>query len=156
MLAVTGEPGIGKTRLVRDVVDRSANGRIAVVKGTGASYASGFPLWPMRDMLRRWLDMPVGASEAQVRLELKARLAELYGEPGERYVFLAGVLGLSPSRETPTRCWASCPRERASRTVEVVGDLLASLAEQRPVLVVLDDLHWADAATLRCWRACWR
>ena len=148
MLAVTGEPGIGKTRLMRDVVDE-ANGRITVLHGTGASYASGFPLWPLRDMLRRWLDMSVGASEAQVRLELKARLAELYGEPGERYVFLASVLGLSPEPGEPDRVLGELSRENVqSRTVEVVGGLLASLAEQRPVLLVLDDLHWADAATL--------
>ena len=148
VIAVTGEPGIGKTRLVRDVVEE-ANGRITVLHGTGASYASGFPLWPLRDMLRRWLDMSVGASEAQVRLELKARLAELYGEPGERYVFLASVLGLSPELGEPDRVLGELSRENVqSRTVEVVGGLLASLAEQRPVLLVLDDLHWADAATL--------
>ncbi len=148
VLAVTGEAGIGKTRLVRDVV-RAADGRIGVLEGHGASYASGFPLWPVRDLLRGWLDMPVAAGEAQVRLELKARLAELFGEPGERYVFLASVLGLRPESDGAGDLIGELSRENVQeRTVEALSGLFAAIAERRPLLVVLDDLHWADAATL--------
>ncbi len=147
VVAITGEAGIGKTRLVRDAV-QSADGRIAVVEGHGASYAAGFPLWPIRDLLRGWLDMPVVAGDAQVRLELKARLAELYGEPGDRYAFLAGVLGLGHEAGTSDLLAELSHENVRERTIEAVGDLLVGLAEQRPLLVVLDDLHWADAATL--------
>jgi ABC-type transport system substrate-binding protein/class 3 adenylate cyclase len=147
VVAVTGEAGIGKTRLVRDAV-QSAGGRVSVVEGHGASYAAGFPLWPIRDLLRGWLDMPVVAGDAQVRLELKARLAELFGEPGDRYAFLAGVLGLGHEAGASDALSELSHENVRERTVEAVADLLSALAEQRPLLVVLDDLHWADAATL--------
>ncbi|MGN6377936.1 MAG: ABC transporter substrate-binding protein, partial [Gaiellales bacterium] len=147
VVAVTGEAGIGKTRLVRDAV-RAADGRITVLEGHGASYASMFPLWPIRDMLRGWLDMPFSASEAQVRLELKARLAELFGEPGDRYAFLANVLGLMPDAPAAELMAELSHENVRERTLEAVCELLSKLAERRPVLVVLDDLHWADGATV--------
>ena len=148
VMVVTGEAGIGKTRLIRDVVAASENPPL-LLEGRSSSYATGFPLWPVRDLLRGWMDLPVAASESRMRLELKARLTELFGELGERYVFLSAALGLAPEGAESAQVMNELSRENVrDRAGEAVAEVLCTLAEQRPVLVVMDDLHWADEATI--------
>ncbi len=148
VMVVTGEAGIGKTRLIRDVVEATATPPL-LLEGRSSSYATGFPLWPLRDLLREWMDLPVAASDGRLRLELKARLTELFGELGERYVFLSAALGLAPEGPESAQIMNELSRENVrDRAGQALGDLLCRLSEDQPVLVVLDDLHWADAATI--------
>jgi class 3 adenylate cyclase len=77
VVAVVGEPGIGKTRLVGEM--RAAyRDRVRFVEGRAVSYAQGFPYWPIRDLLREWLGAGATTPEARVRLDLKAELAALF------------------------------------------------------------------------------
>ena len=117
--------------------------------GSGVSYAQSIPYWPVRELLRDWLRVGVSESEARVRLELKARLAgALGGEAEEVYPFLAMLLGVSLELELAERL-RHLSRESVQRqTIEGVERLLKSLAEQRPLCLVPEDLHWADESTL--------
>jgi ABC-type transport system substrate-binding protein/class 3 adenylate cyclase len=150
VVSVTGEPGIGKTRLMAEAVE-PVRDRLRVLVGRSLSYTQGFSYWPIRDLLRDWLGASATSSEARVRFDLKAALHELYGAGGdERYPFLANLLGL---QETDRRAAADV-RELSRdslhrRSLEVVADLLRRLAAERPLLVVFEDLHWADELTLQ-------
>ena len=148
VMVVTGEAGIGKTRLIREVVGASPDPPL-LLEGRSSSYATGFPLWPVRDLLRGWMDLPVAASESRMRLELKARLTELFGELGERYVYLSAALGLAPEGTEAAQVLNELSRENVrDRAGEAVAEVLCTLSLERPVLVVMDDLHWADEATI--------
>ena len=105
ILSITGESGIGKSRLVVEARRRYGD-RIRFLEGRAGSYAETFPYWPVRDLLRDWLGIGVDAPEARVRLELKAALGELSGDAEFAYPFLARLLG-SRSRPRPTRRCAS-------------------------------------------------
>ncbi len=115
IMVVTGEAGIGKTRLMREVVDQ-APVQPCLLEGRGSSYAMGFPLWPLRDLLRSWLDLPIAAGDSRRRLELKARLTELFGELGERYVFLAAAWACRPRAPKPPRYSTTSRRENVQST----------------------------------------
>ncbi len=146
IVSITGEPGIGKSRLLFDAVDPLRD-RLRVLEGRGLSYTDSFPYWPIRELLRDWLGIGQLASEARVRLDLKTALHGVFGDDPEPYPFLASLLGLHPDAET------SMLREFSGeaisrRTGEVVAELLRRLAHERPLLVVLEDLHWADEPTL--------
>jgi ABC-type transport system substrate-binding protein/class 3 adenylate cyclase len=148
VLAVTGEPGIGKTRLLTEAV-AAAGDRVALLEGHCASYASGFPLWPVRDLIRTWLRVPVTAAGAQLRLELRARLAALYPDPADRFDLLARVLGLAGPPAGERGLMGELSHENVQqRIAETVADLAVTLSDRRPLLLVIDDLHWADPATL--------
>ena len=73
IVSITGESGIGKSRLVVEARRRFGD-RIRFLEGRAGSYAETFPYWPVRDLLRDWLGIGVDAPEARVRLELKAAL----------------------------------------------------------------------------------
>ncbi len=149
IVSVTGEPGIGKSRLAAEAVDPLRD-RLKVLVGRSLSYTQGFSYWPIRELLRDWLGASATTSEARIRFDLKAALHELYGPGDDRYPFLANLLGL---QEADRRAAADL-RELSHdalhrRSLEVVADLLTRLAAERPLLVVFEDLHWADELTLQ-------
>ncbi len=149
IVSLTGEPGIGKSRLAADAVDPLRD-RLKVLVGRSLSYTQGFSYWPIRDLLRDWLGASATTSEARIRFDLKAALHELYGPGDDRYPFLANLLGL---QEADRRAAADV-RELSHdalhrRSLEVVADLLTRIAADRPLLVVFEDLHWADELTLQ-------
>ncbi|HET8605859.1 MAG TPA: ABC transporter substrate-binding protein [Gaiellaceae bacterium] len=148
VVAVVGEPGIGKTRLVGEVRERYRD-RVRFVEGRAVSYAQSFPYYPIRDLLREWLGVGASTPEARVRLELKAQLAFVLGEEADdAYPFLASLLGLAlePDAEQALR---DLNREAIqTRTFDAVAELLCRLSDETPLCVVLDDLHWADETTI--------
>ena len=150
IVSVTGEPGIGKSRLVADAVEPLRD-RLRMLVGRSLSYPQAFSYWPIRDLLRDWLGVSATASEARVRFDLKAALHELYGAGGdERYPFLANLLGLLESDRRAAADLHELSRDSLHRrSLEVVAELLQRLAASRPLLVVFEDLHWADELTLQ-------
>ena len=149
IVSIMGEPGIGKTRLVWEVRDRYRD-RVRFIEARGVSYAQTFPYWPIRDLLREWLGVGASTPEARVRLELKAELAHVLGkeEAEEAYPFLASLVGLTLEPEAQATIRELNRESIQSRTFEVFFELVCKLAEEEPLCLVFEDLHWADEATL--------
>jgi ABC-type transport system substrate-binding protein/class 3 adenylate cyclase len=148
IVVITGEPGIGKSRLVAEA-RQSAAGEVDFLVGNASSYSSQAPFWPVRDLLRGWLGLGVADPEGRVRLELKAALARrLDGRAEEVYPFVASLLGLSLEGPDAERL-SGLSRDSVQRqTFEAVAMLLEALAQERALCVVFEDLHWADESTL--------
>ncbi len=148
ILSITGEPGIGKSRLVAEV-ERTFDGRVRFLAGHAVSYAETIPYWPVRELLRSWLGLGVSDPEGRVRLELRAELARTLMDQAEgAYPFLATLLGLGlePEQEQRMRDFASDAVQR--QTFDWLYQLVCALARERPLCLVLEDLHWSDEATL--------
>ena len=149
IISIMGEPGIGKTRLVWEVRDRYRD-RVRFVEARGVSYAESFPYWPIRDLLREWLGVGATTPEARVRLELKAELAHLLGkeEAEEAYPFFANLVGVTLEPEAQGAIRELNRESIQSRTFEVFAELVYKLAEEEPLCLVFEDVHWADESTL--------
>ncbi len=148
IVSVIGEAGIGKTRLVNEVRSEYTD-VIRFIEGRAVSYAQSFPYSPIRDLLRDWLRVGASTPETRVRLELKAQLAELFGdEADDAYSFLANLLGLTLEPDEAEKIRELNRESVQHQTIEVFADLLYRLSEEQPLCVVLEDLHWADESTL--------
>jgi ABC-type transport system substrate-binding protein/class 3 adenylate cyclase len=148
IVAITGEPGIGKTRLTWEVWSRYRD-RIRFVEGRGVSYAQSFPYWPIRDLLREWLGVGATTPEARIRLELKTELAKIFGEGAEEaYPFFATLLGITLEPDAAQRIRELNRESIQMRTFEVFSEWACKLAEEQPLCLVFEDLHWADESTL--------
>jgi tetratricopeptide (TPR) repeat protein len=121
-VAVTGEAGIGKSRLVRELASRVGDARLLI--GRCLSYGEGITYWPLRDVVHQL----AGA-------EPLPELTRLLGDPTVAET-IAGAIGAGTSVGTATDIQWSVRR------------LLEALAEERPLVLVLDDLHWAEPAFL--------
>jgi DNA-binding CsgD family transcriptional regulator/tetratricopeptide (TPR) repeat protein len=137
-----GEAGVGKTRLVGEVVAGArAGGATVLVGGCVELGGEGVPFVPLIEALRgvvRDLDEPGLARllPGRTRAELSRLLPELargsVADPGDR----APALSTTPG-----------PWSEQGRLFELFLGLLERLGEERPALLVVEDLHWADRST---------
>lgn len=132
LLVVDGEPGIGKTRLARALVERLTSGGSVALEARAYAGEATIPYASIAELLRAALDRPDAAARtSSVRPEALAEVARLVPIPGVR----AGPAAPDPLGR--------------GRLLEAIGDLLLALvAGDAPGLVWLDDAHWADASTL--------
>ena len=148
IVAITGEAGIGKSRLAAEARARFED-RVHFLGAQGLSYAQDVPYYPLRELLRGFLELGVGDPEARVRLELKTRLAAVTGGRAEEYyAFLASLLGLVLEDDVRERLQTLARDSVQRQTHEAVTAVLRALSRERPLCVVLEDLHFADEPTL--------
>jgi ABC-type transport system substrate-binding protein/class 3 adenylate cyclase len=148
IVAITGEAGIGKSRLAAEA--RSAwEPRVRFVAANGVSYAQDVPYYPVRELLRGFLGAGVADPEARLRLELKAMLAAMLGARADGlYPFLATLLGLQLEAEYQERLRGLASDSVQRQTHEAVIELCRAVARERPLALLLEDLHFADEPTL--------
>lgn len=135
VVTVTGDAGIGKTRLVREFVAREAADD-AVLLGRCRSYGEGAALRPIGDAL-------LEALNAETSDDPVAAVEELLADRDDAHSVAAAfcaAVGRADGAVTP---------DDALSAVRVT---LATLAGQRPMLLILDDLQWAESALLTCVR----
>ena len=132
---VSGEPGAGKTRLSSQfAAQRHADG-VVVLAGRCDEHL-GVPFQPFVEALRYWL---VNTPEAE-------RAAGLGATGGELIRLIPELLTLAPGIVEPS---PADPDTERYRLFEAVGTWLSSIARSAPVVLVLDDIHWAAAPTLQ-------
>jgi ABC-type oligopeptide transport system substrate-binding subunit/class 3 adenylate cyclase len=148
ILFLSGEPGIGKSRFLGEL-RRLATGPLWL-EGRCVSYGESMPYWPFRDLLREWLGLALDDPELRTRLSLRRRLkASTEDRADDYYPYLALLLGLPPEPETSARLAELSPEALQYRTFEVVRHLLERLASTGPVVLALEDVHWADPTSLQ-------
>lgn len=138
-VVVSGDAGIGKSRLVAEIITAAPD--LPRLHITGGAYAVGSPYFAVRSALRHLLDLELDAPDATV---VDALLA-LVGPGGEQWLpLLAPPFGVTLP-DTP----ATAPVEarfRRARSHALVTDLLRTLLPDRALLVV-EDAHWLDDAS---------
>jgi predicted ATPase/class 3 adenylate cyclase len=147
---VTGEAGIGKSRLINELKEQLESDEITVLEGQSLTYRRLAAYWIFVDALRKYLGVTPGSTEIQVRSKLKQRLVAVLGERGlEALPYLEHMLSLSPSNEAAQERIRYLDASQLRQQIFLaVRDLLKAEARQRPFLLILEDIHWADQTSL--------
>ena len=133
-MLVSGEPGIGKTRLVTELVRRAQDAGTTVLWGR-CDEELGTPFEPFAQALRHY----AGAVPTE---RLQSELGPLGGELTR---MLPDLEARVPGLVAPTSGDAEDERHRL---FEAVSDLLSEMSRAEPVVLVLDDIHWSDKPSL--------
>jgi DNA-binding SARP family transcriptional activator len=129
LVTVIGEAGIGKTRLVYEL-ERRLGHEVDVLTGRCLSYGEGITFWPLREVIRQ----ASGGHDSPDKIK-----ALLDGEPDATEVSERLSLALGPGNQG---------RLDGTEIFWAARRLLETLAQSRPLLVVFEDLHWAESTFL--------
>ena len=147
VVLLVGEAGIGKSRLVRALLDSSSPQRHEQVRWQCSPYHTGSALWPVIRSLGRTAGLQVEDTPSEALDKLEALVGD--GETSALYATLLGLNGTQ--RYGPLEMTPQMLRER---TLEVLVERLVEMAEQRPLLLVVEDAHWIDPTTVELIERC--
>jgi len=132
LVTILGQPGVGKSRLARELAARLFGAR--VVTGRCPPYGEGITFWPIIEIVRRLAGIRGDDSPAVTRRSL----AELVPPGTDGAVIearLAGLLKLAEPPRTEELFWG-------------LRQLFESLARAQPLVLFIEDVHWAEPALL--------
>jgi tetratricopeptide (TPR) repeat protein len=144
VVAIVGEPGVGKSRLVWEVTHSHRISGWLILHASSASYGQATPYLPVIDLLKAYFQIEARDDQRRMREKVMGKLLALDRSlESSLPVFLA--LHDVPVNDGP---WEALdPSQRRQRTLEAIKRLLLREAQGQPVLLVFEDLHWIDAET---------
>jgi hypothetical protein len=152
LAVILGEPGIGKSRLLAEL--RTAIGAtgedasVAWVEGRCVSYGRTIPYHLAYDGVRSLLGLPQAGSEQMPRAALDERLRVLLGDEADDVAaYFAHLLAMPLSAQEADRVQLD-PETLQFRYVAAISRVVRQIAEQRPLVIVCEDIHWADPASV--------
>jgi predicted ATPase len=144
LVLVVGEPGLGKSRLVEEFHARLRDTPHTWAEWSCSQLLQNTPLHPIAD----WGRQRFGAMDvpAEKRLaDLQNLLEQLKLDPGTNVALLAPLLDIPLPQE---RTLTLPPEELRRRQLAALTNLVIAGARAQPVVLILEDLHWADPTTL--------
>jgi class 3 adenylate cyclase/tetratricopeptide (TPR) repeat protein len=133
LVTMLGAAGVGKSRLVQEF-QQQAKGQATFLMGRCLSYGEGLTYWPLADALRTHVAINEDEPLESWRAGLLALVA---GQPNAQAIVdqVAGLIGIGETASGADAFWA-------------VRRLLEGMARERPLVLVIDDLHWATPTFL--------
>jgi class 3 adenylate cyclase/tetratricopeptide (TPR) repeat protein len=148
-LTIVGEAGIGKSRLLAEFQHTLDVDACSLLLGRAHPRSALHPYGLLRDMLLGEAQIADGEALDSARQKLIERLAPLFPEEGEAPAHLIGhLIGLDFSSSPHVQELLADDERLRKLACDACVLFVRRLSEARPVVVVLDDLHWADAGTL--------
>jgi class 3 adenylate cyclase/tetratricopeptide (TPR) repeat protein len=146
VVVLSGEPGIGKSRLVQEVKAHVAGEPHTPLDCRCSPYYQNSPLYPVIDLFQRLLQLQREDSPEAKLGKLEGALVHYHMSLPDMVPLLASLLSLPlPERYPPLTL---SPQRQRQKTLEALLAILLALAAQEPVLLIVEDLHWVDASTL--------
>ena len=144
IVAVMGEPGVGKSRLFWEFIHSHRTEGWLVVESSSVSYGKATAFLPLIDLLRAYFQIEPRDEPRKIREKVTGKLLSLDRalEPS-----LPGFLWLLEIPVEDAQWEKLDPPQRRQRTLDGVKRLLLRESQVQPVLVVFEDLHWIDAET---------
>lgn len=142
MVSIVGEAGIGKTRLAEEF-KKFIDGYAQTIYwhwGRSPSYGDGVTFWALGEIIRSRAGIAEGEDPARSRTRIRTMLAQFVSDDKDRDWIeprLSGLLGL-----------ADMPSDSRSELFAALRSLFQNIALQGPVVLVFEDLHWADVGLL--------
>ena len=151
IVTVVGPAGIGKSRLVAEA-QRPPNPKapnLQWLEGRCLSYATNVAYHLWQDLLRSWLDVTPDAPLLAVRDALRERVQALCGDSADQvYPYLGRLLALPLEGEIEEKLRGLDGESQQFITFRAAETLLERAAAEHPLVVVCEDLHWADVTSL--------
>jgi predicted ATPase len=146
-VAVIGEAGLGKSSLIAELQRSHKDSGYQWLRGDALSYTRSISYFPWRQVIRQSIDSHEIDSPAQVREKLRYK-CDCCHIPGGDLPFLQAMLAVEDEAGL-----AALARVQGDALIQKMADAtrgyLCGIAMEGPLAIILDDLHWADEASLK-------
>jgi class 3 adenylate cyclase len=147
VVLLSGEAGIGKSRLIRALQERLADEPKTRLECRGSAYHQDSAFHPVVELLERAAGITRQDRDEEKLAKIRSEFAPLMANESEDVPLYAALFSLPASDRDPAPRLS--PQRQKQKTLEaLLGGLLAQ-AQRRPVLLILDDLQWMDPSTLQ-------
>jgi tetratricopeptide (TPR) repeat protein len=140
-VGLVGEPGIGKSRLLAEFRRQVADGRVTWVEGRCLSYGTAIPYLLVLDLLRSACGILETDTPDAVTEKVDAGLRAVAMDPDEDGTVLLHLLEIKGAAGSTA---LSNPEAVKSKAFETLRQLAVKSSQQRPLVLVFEDLHWVD------------
>src|SRR6266849_7458260 len=143
---ITGEAGIGKSRLVQRFHEQIKDTPHTWVEAAAAPFYQNSPFYPVAEMLREFVAWRGDESAEEQLAQLASRLKSAGLKPAEAIPLIAPLMNLPLTRRYPPSSLSS--EEQRRRLLATLVEWVLGVARVQPLVIVTEDLHWADPSTL--------
>jgi class 3 adenylate cyclase/tetratricopeptide (TPR) repeat protein len=144
VVAVLGEAGVGKSRLVYEFIQSHRLEGWLVLESASVSYGKATPYYPVIELLKRYARVEARDDARTVRVKVTGQVLTLDDALQETIPALLALLEALPEDSPFLRL---DPPQRRQRTLETLKRVLLRESQAQPLLLVFEDLHWIDAET---------
>jgi tetratricopeptide (TPR) repeat protein len=144
VVAVVGEAGVGKSRLVHECLQSTHTQGWRVLEAASVSYGKATPYFPVLDLLKRYAQVDDHDDARTIRAKVTGHVLTLDDSLQDMLPALLSLLEALPE-DSPFRHLD--PAQRRQRTLEALQRLLLTESLVQPLLLVFEDLHWIDSET---------
>jgi len=146
---IIGEAGIGKSRLLAELKTRELMKSVALLEGRAISIGRYLSFYPVIDLLKHWARIRGDDGETEAFDKIQAAVRRLFpDEYGEVLPFVATLMGMKLSGRHAERLRGIAGEALQKLIANSVRELLAKATEVSPLVIVGEDLHWADASSV--------
>jgi class 3 adenylate cyclase/tetratricopeptide (TPR) repeat protein len=144
VVALVGEAGVGKSRMVYECVHAHQTQGWRVLESASVSYGKATPYFPVIELLKRYSHVDDGDDPRTMRAKVTGQVLTLDAAFQETLPALLALLDALPDDSPFLRLE---PPQRRQRTLDALKRLLLRESQVQPLLVVFEDLHWIDSET---------
>jgi class 3 adenylate cyclase/tetratricopeptide (TPR) repeat protein len=144
VVALVGEAGVGKSRLVYEVVQTHQTQGWRVLESASVSYGKATPYFPIIDLLKRYCHVDDSDDVRTIRAKVTGQVLTLDALLQDTVPALLSLLEALPE-DSPFQ--QLDPPQRRQRTLDALKRVLVRESQAQPLLLIFEDLHWIDAET---------
>ena len=148
LVAVLGEAGLGKSRLLAEVRRRGAGARVRWLEGRGLSFGQALSYWPILEIIRQAGEITAQDGPRETWIKLQSLVAGLFPDAADEIApYLASLLGVLPPTDLAARLQHLDAQAMGRQILLASRRFLERLALRTPLVLVLEDLHWFDQSS---------
>ena len=154
---VIGEAGIGKSRLIAELKQRKEMQQVMLLEGLAVSIGKNLSFHPIIDILKQWAQIAEKDSEAMAFAKLESAIQDLHPEESDEIIpFTATLMGMKLAGKYAKRVKGIEGDGLEKLILKSLRELLIKRCESQPVIIIIEDLHWADESSIKLLKSLYR
>lgn len=147
---VIGEAGVGKSRLIAEFLRMDEIRRVTVLEGHALASGENLSFYPVIGLIKSMAGIGESEDEKGARHKLEASIRHFCsGEAGEVFPFIARLMGMELTGDHAERLKGLEGEGLEKLILKNLRTLVTMASEKKPLVILLEDLHWADQSSLR-------